>query len=99
MGRKKGDLLNGMGIPGLRVKRETEVKSTLPGTTGAAVPGVELGNMCTLGKKITLRTNLLYARRDQTGIRRDCWNMCMSGSYLEKARLNARKRSSPSPSV
>lgn len=52
MGRKKGDLLNGMGIPGLRVKRETEVKSTLPGTTGAAVPGVELGNMCTLGKKI-----------------------------------------------
>lgn len=94
MGKKKGDLLNGMGIPGLRVKRETEVKSTLPGTTGAAVPGVELGNMCTLGEKITLRTNLLYARRDQ-----DCWNMCMSGSYLEKARLNARKGSSPSPSV
>lgn len=94
MGRKKGDLLNGMGIPGLREKRETEVKRTLPGTTGAAVPGVELGNMCALGKKIMLRTNLLYAIRDQ-----DCWNVCISGSYLEKARLNARKGSSPSPSV
>lgn len=49
MGRKKGDLLNGTGIPGLTVKREIEVKSTLSGTTGAAVPGVELGNMCELG--------------------------------------------------
>ena len=83
-----------MGIPGLRAKRETEVKSTLPGTTGAAVSGVELGNMGAPGKKIMLRTNLLYPIRDQ-----DCWNVCMSGSYLEKARLNARKGSSPSPSV
>ena len=31
------------------MKREIEVKSTLSGTTGAAVPGVELGNMCELG--------------------------------------------------
>ena len=47
-----------------------------------------------LGKNITLRTNLLYAGSDQ-----DWWNVCMSGSYLEKARLNASKVSSLSPLV